>query len=431
MAVPTIRVGIAGSGFAASYHFECALRAPGFDVQIAGVYSSTKAHRIDFAEKRGIRAFDSYEELLSGSDVVHLCVPTAFHESMTIEALERGVFPILEKPFTGYFAAAGARPDAPGARSPGDGARPPGQSRAASARDGSSRAEPVAVNGDTLDKAAALEGARRSVSRMLEAEKKSDARILYAENWVYAPAIQKEREIVEKTGAQLLWIKGEESHSGSHSAAYGSWELSGGGVMLAKGCHPLTAALYLKSVEGRTRNGTPIRPRAISARAHAVTRSSSFRDAGFIRTGYRDIDDLSMMHVIFEDDTVADIVASDLILGGIQNRLEVAANNHRTICNINPSDAMKTYNPAEAQLADIYIVEKLGTKQGWMNPAPDEDWITGYPSEIAAFYRSVAFGEAPECDSALGSDTIMTIYAGYVSAQQGGAEVAVPLTQRL
>ena len=41
---------------------------------------------------------------------------------------------------------------------------------------------------------------------MLQAEKKSKGRILYAENWIYAPSIQKEREIIEKTGAQVLWI---------------------------------------------------------------------------------------------------------------------------------------------------------------------------------------------------------------------------------
>ena len=33
------------------------------------------------------------------------------------------------------------------------------------------------------------------------------------------------------------------------------------GVLIGKGCHPLTAALYLKRVEGRARDGNPIRPK--------------------------------------------------------------------------------------------------------------------------------------------------------------------------
>jgi predicted dehydrogenase len=260
---------------------------------------------------------------------------------------------------------------------------------------------------------------------MLEAEKKSKGRILYAENWVYAPSIQKEREILEKTGAQILWIHGEEAHSGSHARTYAYWKYSGGGVMIGKGCHPLTAALYLKRVEGKARDGKPIRPQAVTARTHALTRMANFRDEGHIRSDYFDIDDFSVMHVVFEDGTIATIFASDIILGGIHNWLEVAANNHRVICNINPNTAMQAYNPLEANFKDIYVVEKTGTKQGWSKPSPDEDWFTGYPQEIEAFYRTVAYGDAVESDSSLAADCIATTYSAYVSAERAGAEVAV------
>jgi predicted dehydrogenase len=67
---------------------------------------------------------------------------------------------------------------------------------------------------------------------MLEAERNSEGRIFYAENWVYAPAIQREREVIEKTGAQLLWIHGEEAHSGSHNPTYAYWKYYVGGVMI-------------------------------------------------------------------------------------------------------------------------------------------------------------------------------------------------------
>jgi len=60
----------------------------------------------------------------------------------------------------------------------------------------------------------------------------------YAENFVYAPSVQKEREIVEKSKAQILRMTGEESHSGSHSPVYGIWSVQGGGSLIAKGCHP-------------------------------------------------------------------------------------------------------------------------------------------------------------------------------------------------
>jgi len=46
---------------------------------------------------------------------------------------------------------------------------------------------------------------------------------------------------------------------------------------------------------------------------------------------------------------------------------------------------MELYNPKEEQLADVYLVEKIGTKQGWSTPAPDENFMFGYPQEIQDF----------------------------------------------
>ena len=57
----------------------------------------------------------------------------------------------------------------------------------------------------------------------------AQVKIMYAENWVYAPAVQKEVEVLRATKGQILWIHGEESHSGSTSPVYGDWRFSGGG----------------------------------------------------------------------------------------------------------------------------------------------------------------------------------------------------------
>jgi len=390
MAKKTLRAGIVGAGFSATFHFEALKKVYSTNVEVKGVLATDMLHAQSYAQERGVRAFESLEELIDAVDVVHVCAPAATHESIAIAALERDRFAIVEKPLTGYF---------------GDGSGD--------------------FDGRTFAKQDALDHALASIERILAAEKNSNGRILYAENWVYAPSIQKEREIIEKTGAQILWMRGEESHSGSHASYYGYWKYAGGGVMISKGCHPLTAALYLKRVEGNARDGNPIRPKAVSSRVHALTRMDNFRDEGHIRSDYHDIDDLSLMHVVFEDGTVADIISSDIILGGIHNELEVAANNHRTVCNINPNTSMQTYNPVDENFKDIYIVEKIGTKQGWSTPSPDEDWFTGYQHEMEAFYRTVAFGDPVESDSRLGADCISTIYSAYVSAERNGSEVPV------
>ncbi|HWA49404.1 MAG TPA: Gfo/Idh/MocA family oxidoreductase [Dongiaceae bacterium] len=387
---PKVRSGIVGSGFAASLHYEGIRRVYGTDVDLTGVFSPTSENARRFAEPRSLHVYPRLEAMLDDVELVHVCASPAAHEAIAVAALSRGVHAVVEKPLTGWFGDGSADFDA-----------------------------------RTAPRQRALEGALASIDRMLEAEAKSKAMILYAENWVYAPAIQKERDIIEKTRAQVLWMHGEESHSGSHSKAYGFWRLNGGGALIGKGVHPLTAALYLKRVEGRARSGKLIRPVAVSARTHSLTRLKGFEDRGYLRTDYHDVEDFSATHVVFEDGTVADIFASEVVMGGIHNWLEVMAGNHRAICNINPNTAMQTYNPAEEQFRDIYVVEKIGTKQGWAPTAPDEDFITGFPQEIEAFYRAVASGEPPESDSRLAADCISTVYSAYLSAERNGAEVPV------
>jgi predicted dehydrogenase len=387
-----IRSGFAGSGFAARFHYEALKRIYGTNIEIKGAYSPTPKNLEHFTKERGLKAYDSLDKLIDDVDVIHVCTPPSSHEQIVISALLKDRHVIVEKPFTGYF---------------GEGSED--------------------FNGDNFPREKGLEHVRAVISRMIETEKSSNGNIMYAENWVYAPSVIKEREILEKTGAQITWMQGEEAHSGSHSPVYGDWRFSGGGSMVGKGCHPLSAALYFKQVEGRTRSGEPVRPRSVTARTHAITRLPGFKDEGHLRTTYKDIEDLAMMHVVFEDGTVADIFASELVMGGVHNRIEINCNNHRTICNINPNDSMRAYTPDEKHLVDIHTVEKAETKQGWSFVSPDEGWFTGYQHEMEAFYRAVAYGNRIESDSTLAADTILTIYSGYLSAERKGAEVIIPL----
>ena len=276
-----------------------------------------------------------------------------------------------------------------------------------------------------------LEGAIASAGRVIAAARKSGRTLGYAENWIYAPVVQKEAEILSRSKGQILWALGGQSHSGSPSPAYGIWRLSGGGSVVGKSCHPLSTILYLKQVEGRTLHGRPVRPAGVSARTHEITRNPQFIDKGFLRTDYTDIEDYGQIHVTFEDGMVADIFASEIVMGGVHNWLEIFANNHRARCNMSPSNAMELYNPAEEQLADVYLMEKLGTRQGWSNPAPDEYSTFGYPQEIQDFIEAAATGREPKSGMLVAADTVAVLYAAYLSAEQNGREVRVPLDPAL
>ncbi len=387
----TIRVGIVGARFAARFHWDGYRRVYGVPVQVVGVTSTSAESREAFARERGIKAFATFDDLCAECDVIDLCTPGSTHEPLAVQALRRGRHVVVEKPFTGYYG-----PGTPDFR------------------------------GNVFPKETMLREAMASADRILAAARDARKRICYAENWVYAPAVEKEREILAKSGGQILWIIGDESHSGSHSPYYGIWRFSGGGSLVGKGCHPLSAILHLKRVEGETRDGKPIRPATVSARTHEITRLKNYRDAGFLRTTYDDVEDYGQMHITFDDGTIADIISSELVMGGVHNWLEVFANNHRTRCNLNPVNALETYNPREEFLKDVYVIEKIGTKQGWSHPAADEDWQHGYPREFQDFMESIASDREPISGAELARDTVAVLYSAYVSAERKGAEVEIP-----
>ena len=90
-----LRAGFVGAGFAARFHYESLTQVRARGMVPLGVYSKRADSRRRFAEERGLRAFDTLEELLGAVDVVHVCVPPALHESVTVAALERGVHVIV------------------------------------------------------------------------------------------------------------------------------------------------------------------------------------------------------------------------------------------------------------------------------------------------------------------------------------------------
>ncbi len=391
-----MRVGIAGAGAAGKFHFECWKRIHSVSIEVIGVTDISLESRERFAKRRGIRAFSSLDELLSAVDVVDVCVPPYAHEEMIVRAAEVGKDAIVEKPFTGYFGPSEGHDE---------------------------------FRAYGVPRSKMLSEVIASMKRIEEAVKRSGIILGYAENLVYGPALQKEREIVEKSGAQILRMIGEEAHNGSASPVYGMWRFSGGGSLIGKGCHPLGAILYLKRVEGIARDGKPIRPRTVSARVHEITRLDTYQDKGFLRTDYDDVEDYGFMHVVFEDGTIGDVVTSELVLGGISDWVEVCANNHRARCRMSPTNLVDGYYPSGEEVRDIYLMEKISTQEGWVNTAPDENWTMGYQSEMQDFAESINARTQPQSGLPLAIDTTLTIYAAYVSAEQRGTEVDIPIEE--
>jgi Oxidoreductase family, NAD-binding Rossmann fold len=100
-----IRVGLVGAKLAARFHFDGFRRVYGVPVEVVGVTSRTADARDAFARSKGIRSFETFEEMCALVDVVDLCTPPSSHEHLAVQALEQGKHVIIEKPLTGYFGS--------------------------------------------------------------------------------------------------------------------------------------------------------------------------------------------------------------------------------------------------------------------------------------------------------------------------------------
>jgi predicted dehydrogenase len=255
----------------------------------------------------------------------------------------------------------------------------------------------------------------------------SGVKFCYAENWVYAPAVQKARRLIEAGGGTVLRMLAEESHSGSHAAYAKYWALAGGGCLLRTCSHPIGGVCYIKQAEGLAKYGKPIRPKTVVAETAFLTKVQSYLEEPrrFVGTDLADCEDWGAAYVTFEDGTVADVCSSDVVLGGVYNHLQVFLSNGRIECKMNPTDAVMAYGPADDSFGNGYLAEKISTRQGWNFAAPDEHWASGYPQEIQDFAEAIVEDREPLAGWTLARDVMAVIFAGYVSAWEG-RRVEVP-----
>jgi predicted dehydrogenase len=378
-----LRIGLVGAGFAATLHADAWRRVTGIDVELTAVAAGHPHRAAAFAGRHGIAdAYPSVDALLADDrvDLVDCCIPNHLHALVAQQALDAGKHVVVEKPLTGAFGAP-------------------------------SKVAPAQM----------LDVARSGAEALVATAKARGLMLGYAENWVYAPPVEKARRLLAHAGGTILRIRGEESHSGTHSEPNKRWETAGGGALLGKGSHPLGAALYLKREEGLARDGRPIRPRSVVAEVASLTKVASFaaESPKFIRDGYHDVEDWGALLVTFDDGTVAEITAGDTTLGGVRNTMTVFASNVVVEANLNPNTAVRAYAPDADVLADEYLSEKLETHGGWSFPSPDEDWMQGYPQEAQDFATCAVRGGAPRADGELGRDVLVVVYAGYVAAREG------------
>ena len=379
-------VGLIGSGFIATLHMHAYRRVYGLDVEVR-VVCSLGDGVADFARRFGIPDTQrDWRVLLRDPelDVIDICTPPALHAEMVVACMQAGKHVICEKPFTGYFG----------------------------------RPEDATPIGQRVPKKAMYQRVMQEMEQTCAAIRASGRLFLYAEDWVYAPAVAKIAEILRATQDKILFMKGEEAHSGSHAPHAAQWSMSGGGALIRQGCHPLAAILHLKQVEAAAR-GERITVANVTCDVGSLTPGLTDAQRTYIQAKPVDVEDWGMLSLTFSDATKATVFAGDMIMGGVRNLVETYTTGGSLFANIAPNNHVVTYMTDESKLGDVYITEKVDRKTGWQFVCVDEELTRGYTGEIQDFMECAAFGRQPLAGVDLAYEAIKVHYAGYWAAEEG------------
>lgn len=382
----TVCVGTVGAGYAAYLHGNGYEKVSSINVRLKTICDVNQERAAAVQKRYGYEEICSdYHQMLADPeiDVIDIVTPPVAHPQMIIDSLNAGKHVICEKPLTGYFGPTGS--------------------------------QDVGV---TVPKRAMFQQVMEQMDELKKAIAQSNSKFMYAENFVYATPVQKAAEIIRAKNSKILWLKGEESVKGSTTAAAGLWSCIGGGSLTRIGCHPLTGILWLKQQEAINR-GEHITIQSVTCDTGMATHCLNEYEHRHIVARPVDVEDVGVISITYSDGTKATVMASDVVLGGTKNYIEVYCNDTALMCNITPTDILNTYFLDEDGLADVDIAEMLPAKLGWNKAFVTDEVIRGYLGELQDFMECVAYDRQPQSGFDLAYDTVKVLYAAYQSAEEG------------
>lgn len=381
-----IHYAVVGAGRAAQLHVDSLLKFNDIPVELTVVCDQRYEKGLEFQTKYGFsETTTNFDDVINNNkvDVIDICTPPYLHEEMIEKSIKAGKHVICEKPLSGYF--------------------------------GTGEEENI---GNNISKEIMYKELLNKLDKISTTIKNSDKKFMYAENYIYAPSIQKAAEIIRKKKSKIMFAKGEESLKGSSSPVAGLWNKTGGGTFIRTGAHPLSAILWLKALEGKTR-GEKIKVKSVIADFGRSTSNLSPYDHRHIDACPVDVEDTGAVIITFTDNTKAVVMATDTLLGGSKNYVDLYCNDAVINCNITMSTLMSTYFLDEDRLDDVYISEMLPSKTGWNNVFLEDEILRGYVYEMHDFMECIMFDKEPISNFELAYDSIKIMYAAYMSAELG------------
>ena len=366
-----INVAIIGAGRAAQLHLDAYRKVHSINVSIKYLFdtdrnraeSLSKQYRIENIPCEISDIFNDPE-----INVVDICTPPYTHKQIIIDSFNNDKNVICEKPLCGYFGS-----------------------------------------GNT-DGKIMYKSVQKDLRELEKIINKTDKQFFYAENFIYAPAIQRTAELIGLKKSKILFAKGEESLAGSSSKVANLWNKTGGGSLIRVGCHPISAILYLKKINNRSVHVTEI-----TSDISCVTKDLSKKQHKYIKAQPFDVEDTAVLTLTFSDNTKANIIACDTRLGGSRNYIELYCNDSFYECNLTMNNLMKSYMLDEDKVENIELSEMLQTKKGWNYPFVSDEIIRGYTDEMQDFMECIAYNRKPKSDFNIAKETIDVIYQAYMN----------------
>lgn len=381
-----ICIGMVGAGRATELHMNSLKRVSDIPIRYKTIMARRPEQLVVAKERYGFEQLSySFEDLINDPEinVIDICTPPYVHADMIIQAMQAGKHVICEKPLTGFFGEDGEE-----------------------------------LVGIKIPKVEMYRQLMQSLERLKSVVESSEQKFMYAENFVYAPAIVKAAEIVRAKRSKILYMKGEESLKGSSSYVAGDWNKTGGGTFIRTGTHPLSAILWLKDQEAQAR-GEKIYVESVLADMATVTPFLTEHEHRHIMARPRDVEDTGTVILTFSDQTRAVVIATDTLLGGSKNYVELYCNDAALNCTLTMNNMMDTYFLDEEGMEDVYISEMLPSKKGWNHPFIMDEMVRGYVDEMQDFMEAVYYDREPKSDFKLAYDTAKVVYAAYASAEEG------------
>lgn len=268
--------------------------------------------------------------------------------------------------------------------------------------------------------------------RMVELVEESGLLHGYLEDQLFAPSLQRGRDIAWKRGATLsgrpYLARAAEEHSGPHTGWFWQGKLQGGGVLNDMMCHSIEVARFLLTEPGAPRDS--IVPIKVNAQIASLKWSRPEYADLLQETFGPDVDyrshpaeDFARATVEFRDEADRPLIAEtttswSFVGAGLRLSTELLGPEYSLQLNSLDAGGQIFFSRRVQGAAGEDLVEKQNAEQGLMPFVGNEAGEYGYEDENRFFIRCFLDGVQPWEDFHAGLEVTEMLMTAYMSAEQ-------------